>query len=83
MARSKRTIRASEIGSFIFCQRAWRYQRNEVKSINVDELAAGEDFHRIHVNQSRSAGILGIAAWILLIVFFIILSLLITGVLTR
>ena len=81
MAQSKRTIRASEIGSFIFCQRAWRYQRNEVKSINVDELAAGEDFHQIHVNQSRSAGILRVIAWVILVVFIILLSLTITGVL--
>ena len=74
MARSKRTIRASEIGSFIFCQRAWWYQRNKIKPINVDELAAGQSFHEHHINQSRSAKLLKTIAWLLIFLSVILLS---------
>ena len=55
MARSKRTIRASEIGSFFYCQRAWWYQRKKIPTINTAELAGGQDFHRLHVHQTRAA----------------------------
>jgi hypothetical protein len=78
MARSKRTIRASEIGSFIYCQRAWWYQRNKIKPINVGELAAGQKFHQLHINQSRSANFLKVIAWLLVIISVIILSVLVT-----
>ena len=81
MTRTKRTIRASEIGTFIYCQRAWRYQRNKIKPINVDELAAGENFHRLHVNRSRSVNVIRIIAWLLLISSIIILSILAAGIL--
>ena len=74
MARSKRTIRASEIGTFIYCQRAWWYQRKKIKPINVDELAAGQSFHEHHINQSRSAKLLKTIAWLLVIVSVILLS---------
>jgi len=66
MAKSKRTIRASEIGSFLYCQRAWWYHRKKVPSINTAELAGGQDFHRSHVSQTRAARLLKAIAWILL-----------------
>ncbi len=81
MARSKRTIRASEIGSFMYCQRAWWYQRKKIKPINVGELAAGQNFHQIHINQSRSANILRVIAWLLVISSVIIISILIAAIL--
>jgi len=66
MARTKRTIRASEIGSFLYCQRAWWYRRKNVPTINTAELAGGEEYHRLHVSQTRSARFLKVFAWILL-----------------
>jgi hypothetical protein len=81
MARSKRTIRASEIGSFIYCQRAWWYQRKKIKPINVDELAAGQSFHQHHINQSRSARLLKTVAWLLVIASVILLSVFVTTLL--
>lgn len=67
MARGKRTIRASEIGTFLFCQRAWWYQRRKVKPMNQDELIDGSDFHNAHWLQTYSGGRLRTIAWLLLL----------------
>ena len=70
MARTKRTIRASEIGSFLYCQRAWWYRRQNAPTINTAELAGGEDFHRQHVSHTRNARIIQTIAWFLLALAF-------------
>lgn len=72
MARSKRTIRASEIGSFLYCERAWWYQRMKVPTINTAELAGGEQFHHTHVSRTRSARWLRAVAWVLLAAVLVI-----------
>jgi hypothetical protein len=41
-------IRASEIGEYLYCQRAWWYRLQEVASANVQELAAGSRHHLSH-----------------------------------
>jgi hypothetical protein len=64
----------------MYCQRAWWYQRKKIKPINVGELAAGQDFHQLHINQSRSANILRIIAWLLVISSVIIISILVAAV---
>lgn len=73
MARGKRTIRASEIGTFIFCQRAWWYQRKNLKPSNQEEITNGSDFHSSHWLKTQSVSPIRTAAWILL--FFAILFL--------
>lgn len=67
MVRGKRTVRASEIGTFLYCRRAWWYQRQGVQPMNQDALDAGSDFHSDHVGQSRSAGLVALAAWAILV----------------
>ena len=49
MAQKKRYIRASEIGSYMYCHRSWWLQQvHGEKSRNVRELAAGTVFHEEH-----------------------------------
>ena len=74
-----RTIRASEISSFIFCQRAWWYQRQGVRPINRAELAGGTIFHQEHVRSVRSALLLRVLAWVLLAAAIAALLLLVLG----
>jgi hypothetical protein len=53
-----RVLKASEIGSFVYCRRAWWYQRQGVATQNVTELANGRRLHDRHGWQVQSAGLL-------------------------
>ena len=43
-----RKVRASELGSFNYCQRAWWYQRQGMPSENLGAMDAGSHEHREH-----------------------------------
>lgn len=63
-----RTIRASEIGVYLFCQRAWWYAKTGAPSENIAEIAAGEEIHGAHRRLVWNVGCLrGLAAAFLLI----------------
>lgn len=62
-----RTIRASEIGLFQYCQRAWWYRSQGVESSNQAELTAGTEMHRQHGRRVFIAGLLRGAALLLLL----------------
>ena len=61
------TLRASELGSFLFCQRAWWYQRQGVAGQNQAELANGTAFHAGHARSTKLALVLRRAALFLII----------------
>ena len=44
-------IRASDIGLFVFCARAWRLKADGYESANRAEMAAGTEAHAAHGRQ--------------------------------
>ena len=69
-----KTIRASEIGNFLFCRRAWWYHQQGVESENKSELASGSEFHRRHGRSVMAAGLLKSAGWLLLLLAVLALA---------
>ena len=78
-----RTIRASEIGAYLFCQRAWWYQAQGVESQNQAELAGGTAYHHEHGRRGFFAGLLRLAGWALLLGALILLTIGITTLLFK
>ncbi len=60
-------IRASEIGSYLYCRRAWWYRKQGVESENQVELATGTELHRQHGRKVLAAGLLRTLGVILLL----------------
>jgi hypothetical protein len=63
-----KTIRASEIGSYLFCARAWWYQNKGTLSSNQSEMTAGSELHRQHGRVVIVSGLIRLLAIILLLV---------------
>ena len=61
-----RTIRASEIGTYIYCQRAWWYRKQGHESQNFEDLAEGRELHYRHGRQIYAAGCLRTLAFLLM-----------------
>jgi len=66
--------RASDIGSYLYCRRAWRYRKDGVESENKAELAAGTELHRRHGLKTLSAGLLRTLGMILLLAAILTLT---------
>ncbi len=62
-----RIIKASEIGSYMFCQRAWWYKHNGYEPDNQAELSAGKEIHEAHARTTRMSTWIFAAASALLI----------------
>ena len=67
-----RKIRASDIGSYLFCQRAWWYHQQGIESENLTDLAGGRELHHQHGRMVFTSGLLRIAAYILLLAAILI-----------
>lgn len=78
-----RTIRASEIGSFLYCRRAWWYQKQGVASENQAELAEGAEFHHRHGREALTASLLRAVGWGLLFLAVISLAVGLTALLLQ
>ncbi len=59
-------IRASEIGAYLYCRRAWWYRKQGVESENQAEMATGSELHRQHGRRVIAAGFLQVAGYVLL-----------------
>lgn len=73
-----RTIRASEIGTYLYCQRAWWYQRQGVQSGNQTELLEGTQLHERHGRMVMMVGCLRVLAYALLLGALVLLTIFIT-----
>ena len=69
-----RTIRASEIGAYHYCQRAWWYQRNGVAPENQMEMAEGVELHAQHGRKVMAAGCLRLAAYSVMLLALLLIA---------
>jgi hypothetical protein len=76
--RERQWIRASEIGEYLYCQRAWWYRLQDAASANVRELARGTQYHAQHGRWLRWAALL---RWLAIVLIAVALLLLFTRVL--
>ena len=74
-----RTIRASEVGSYLYCARAWAYRQQGRESANQAEMAAGTEIHRQHGRTVLVSGLTRAVAILLLLVALAILVAFCTG----
>lgn len=72
--KSTRVIRASEVGSFLFCQRAWRYQQDGEPAENLAELAGGTKIHAQHGRTVMATGCLRLLAYALVLAALAVLA---------
>jgi hypothetical protein len=61
------TIRASEVGAYLFCARAWWYQRQGIAPAASAALEAGVAWHRRHGRRVLLASGLRTGGWILIL----------------
>jgi len=66
-------IRASDIGTYLYCHRAWRYRKDGVESENKAELAAGTELHHKHGRKTLSALLLRTVGLVLLLAAILLL----------
>ena len=69
-----KTIRASELNAYLYCQRAWWYQKSGHESINTAELAAGQGIHEKHGRSIMTAGCLRFLAVGLLLLSLVLFT---------
>lgn len=74
-----RPIRASEISSFLYCKRAWWYQRKSVVSTNVQELAEGTQMHQQHGRAVLAIGLVKTLAYSVLLIALILFAIYVTN----
>ncbi len=66
-AISMKPIRASEVGSYIYCARAWMYARQGIEPSNQAEMTTGSELHRLHGRQVFASRLTRALALILLL----------------
>lgn len=74
-----RTIRASEIGAYLYCHRAWWYQVQGYEPANQAELSGGTELHYRHGRSVLISSCLQLAAYGLLLAALVILAIYLTN----
>lgn len=73
-----RVIRASEIGAYLYCRRAWWYGRQGVPSQNQADLAAGRSVHGAHGRSVAAIGCQRALAYLLLLAGLVLVTIYLT-----
>jgi len=73
-----RVLRASEIGAYLYCHRAWWYQLQGIESENRAEMAVGSGFHTTHGKRVFTSTLLRAAGWVLLLAALVVAAVEIT-----
>lgn len=73
-----KTIRSSEIGAYLYCNRAWWYQRLGYESENQASLAGGRALHERHGRAVLAAGCLRVLAYALLLLALVLTAVYLT-----
>lgn len=66
-------IRSSDIGTYLYCRRAWWYKKQGIESVNQTELAAGTELHAKHGRQVLASSITRTLGLILLMIALVML----------
>ena len=74
-----RTIRASEISTYLYCHRAWWYRLQGYQPVNQVELSEGTELHYRHGRIVMISNCLQFAAYGLLLIALIILVIYLTN----
>lgn len=69
-----KTIRASEIGAYLYCQRAWWYRKTGHQPENEAELVSGQKIHARHGRAVMTASCLRVVAYGLVLLSLVILA---------
>ena len=73
-----RTIRASEISTYLYCKRAWWYQSQGYTTTNQAEIVKGIESHYRHGVKVILNNAIRLLAYLLLLLAFILFSIYIT-----
>lgn len=67
MSYNRHWIRASEIGDYLYCRRAWWLkQARGVRPVRTRAMQAGEQYHQGHGRRVRRAALMRAAAYVLI-----------------
>jgi CRISPR/Cas system-associated exonuclease Cas4 (RecB family) len=66
-------IRSSDIGTYLYCRRAWWYKKQGFESVNQSELATGTEIHVKHGRQVLASSISRTIGLVLLMVALVVL----------
>ncbi len=78
-----RPIRASDIGTYLYCRRAWWYRLQGVESRNKTELSGGTALHRAHGRKVLAADLYRTLGLLLFLFALILLTVWMVGAFLR
>jgi CRISPR/Cas system-associated exonuclease Cas4 (RecB family) len=78
-----RPINASDVGSYLYCARAWWYRKQGVKGENLAALESGETFHRQYGRKVVVSGMMRLAGWAVLLIAILLIVISLTQLILR